>query len=415
MDIYRARWIVPVEGLPIENGVLVVDGGRIARVSAEAKSDGLSDPVGAVVHDLGDCILLPGFVNAHTHLELTCYRGKLSPGPLWTWLERLTALRLKPEAVDEERDAVRLGSAESLASGVTCVGDISRTGLAVASLKDSPIRKVCFLELFSGASQPPNDARSLAALFEKLVELSEPPQLTIGISPHAVYSVTQDELTAATGLAEERNAPLTIHLLETEEEVAWLAEGTGVVVDVLQRFKLPNAAVKLDVDVMKLLEQVGVLTGSPLLAHVNYVTDDQIDRLAISQATVVWCPRAHRFFGHKNHRWRDMLSQGINVCIGTDSAASNESLSILDELREVRRQARDESPDIILEMGTIRGAAGLGLNDLVGSLKIGKRADFITIPLDPDGNADPILNLLDGGNAVNGVWVDGIAVVDRYF
>ena len=410
MNIYRARWIIPIEGSPIEHGILVVNEGRIVQVAAAQGNDSRNDWASSSIQDLGECLLLPGFVNAHTHLELTCYRGQLPPGPLWTWLEQLTALRQRPEAVKTEREAVRIGAAESLAAGVTCVGDISRTGLSVAALKASPIRKVCFLELISGASQPPNDVSSLATTVEHMVTLSESERLTIGISPHAVYSVAREELSAAAKLAEVAGAPLTMHLLETEEEVEWLAHGEGVVADVLSRYQLPNAGVMIGMDVLELLEQTGALALSPLLAHVNYVSDHQLDRLAASRATVVWCPRAHRFFGHTNHRWRDMFSRGANVCVGTDSAASNESLSILDELRMVRREYPDVPPETVLEMGTLRGAVGLRLEKIVGSLKSGKRADFVTVPLDPDGDGDPILNLLDGRAAVDRVWIDGAAV-----
>ncbi|MCG8405775.1 MAG: amidohydrolase family protein [Phycisphaerales bacterium] len=411
MNIYRARWIIPIEGPPIEHGILAVDNGQIVQVASAHEKPGLTDSAASSIQDFGESILLPGFVNAHTHLELTCYRDQLSPGPLWTWLEQLTALRFRSEAEPLEREAVRIGAAESLAAGVTCVGDISRTGLSVEVLKKSPIRKVCFLELISGASRPPNDASTLATAFEHMAKLAEPERLVIGVSPHAVYSVVREELSAVATLAKATRAPLTMHLLETDEEVAWLARGEGVVAEVLNRHSLPNADVVIDTDVLEWLSQTGVLSGSPLLAHVNYVSDRQLDRLAESRATVVWCPRAHRFFGHANHRWRAMLSRRVNVCVGTDSAASNESLSILDELRLVRRNHPDVPPEVILEMGTLRGAVGLGLDDIVGSLKLGKRADFVKVPVNPNGDKDPVLNLLDGEKAVDGVWVDGAAVV----
>ena len=142
----------------------------------------------------------------------------------------------------------------------------------------------------------------------------------------------------------------------------------------------------------------------------DIVAVTKLDRLARSEAGVVWCPRAHRFFGHANHRWREMLARRINVCIGTDSAASTPSLSILDELRQVYQQTPEPQADLILEMGTIRGAIGLGLDHVIGSLRPGKRADFVAVPIEPGGPAEPVSNLLGGRTATVKVWIDGVPV-----
>lgn len=409
MDIYRARWVIPAEAPPIEDGFLAVECGRISAVGA---ADRITPTTlkSAVLHNLGEVFLLPGFVNAHTHFELTCYRDLLPPGPLWPWLEQLIGLRRGENAAGRERDAVRAAAAESLAAGVTTVGDISRTGIAATILKGSPLRKVCFIELISGASQPPNDAVSLKRAFDEAAADAETDQLIIGISPHAPYTVTQDDLSRTATLAQTAATPLTMHLLETREEAQWLTTGNGELADFLERHQLPNAAARFDGDIVGFLEQTGILACRPLLAHVNYPTDEQLDRLARSRASVVWCPRAHRFFGHANHRWQEMLARRINVCIGTDSAASTPSLSVLDELRHVYQQTPDARADLILEMGTIRAAVGLGLDHAVGSLKPGKRADFVVVPIEPSGPAEPVSNLLSAQTSAMKVWIDGVPV-----
>jgi len=406
MDIYRARWIIPVEGPPLEHGFLAVEQGRVAALGPGEQIESLGASQ-ATVHELGDTVLLPGFVNAHTHLELTSYHDRLSPGPLWPWLEGLIALRRREHAADLEAAGVRSGAAASLDAGVTTVGDISRTGIAAAILKDSPLRKVCFVELISGASQPPNDDASLKNVYENLLHLAEPDRLVIGISPHAPYSVTEEDLKAATALARTAGAPLTMHLLETREEARWLADGGGPMADLILSHGLPRAAARFGGDFGALLGCFAGLSGRQLLAHVNYLTDRQLDSLAACGAGVAWCPRAHRFFGHAGHRWREMLARGINVCIGTDSLASNASLSILDELRWLHRQVPDCPADLILEMGTLRGARGLGLDDLVGSLRPGKRADFVAVPWESSGPTTAAANLLESHAAVSHVWIDG--------
>ena len=247
-------------------------------------------------------------------------------------------------------------------------------------------------------------------MFDQAAAGAETDRLLIGISPHAPYTVTRDDLSHAAALAQAAAAPLTMHLLETREEAQWLAGAGGGLADFLERHELPNVAARFEGDIVGFLEQIGILACRPLLAHVNYATDEQLDRLARSEAGVVWCPRAHRFFGHANHRWREMLARRINVCIGTDSAASTPSLSILDELRQVYQQTPEAQADLILEMGTIRGAIGLGLDHVIGSLRPGKRADFVAVPIEPGGPAEPVSNLLGGRTAAVKVWIDGVPV-----
>lgn len=299
----------------------------------------------------------------------------------------------------------------SLINGVTCVADISRTGLNVEVLAGLHIRKFCFLELISGAATVPNNIPSLRARLEALQQYQNPPHLTIGLAPHTPYTVSFADLTATADLAVSQGRPLTLHFFETPEETQWLGEAisqTGDAASELRNF-LAASGMQTDPPVhggIELLERSGVLAARPLLAHVNYINDTDLNRLATSQASVAFCPRAHAFFGHAPHRWQDMLAAGINVCLGTDSLASNSSLSILDELRYLRRQYEDAPASTLLEMGTIRAARALGMGDSIGSLRPGKLADFLSIPIAPRMR-DPIIELLDSDRRVTGVWING--------
>ncbi len=402
MNIYRARWLIPVEGDPIEDGALAVDAGRIVAV-ASASALRARGPV----EDLGDCLLLPGFINAHTHLELSCYRDQLPPEPFWDWIEGLIRLRRSPDAPAHERAAVTAGAEESLACGVTCVGDISRQGIHVEPLRKSPIRKVCYVELMSGALQPPNDIASLADRYASLSEYADPDRLRIGVSPHAPYSVMPSDLRAVAEFVRRRDVGVTMHVAETPEEIEWLARGGGRVELFLSRYGFPTADVPAGANAIDRLAASGLLAEAPLLAHLNYIDEASLTRLAASNATVVWCPRAHAFFGHAGHRWRELLAAGVNVCVGTDSLASNRTLSVLDELRFLRRQHPEADPNVILEMGTIRGANALRLGNQIGSLKPGKRADFVCVPATATGAADPVRNLLDRDSPADRTWIAG--------
>jgi len=401
MDIYRARWVVPIDRPPIENGAILVDGDRIAAIGSELSA------ATATFHDLGDVILLPGFVNAHTHLELTCYRGQLSPAPLWGWLEELVALRRNPGALEAERKGILDGAAQSLAAGVTCLGDICRTGLNAELLRASPIRKVCFIEVFSGALQPPNDIASLRSALERVSPFADSERLIIGLSPHAPYSVAWPDLLGTLEMAARHDLPLTMHLLETRDEQQWLGGKGGPLVEFLTRYGLPNAQTDQSRDLRDILIQSGLLHRAPLLAHVNYADDELLSLLAQSRATVVWCPRTHAFFGHSPHRWQEMISQGINVCLGTDSLASSPSLSILDELRYLHRLTPDVAPALLFDMAIRRSAIALRLGDSIGSLTPGKFADFIAIPWVADAPNEPMRNILESRSSPAATWING--------
>jgi len=400
MRILRARWIVPVAAPPIEGGAIAVCDGRIIGLGSPADM-----PAGDQL-DFGDAILLPGFVNAHAHLELTGLRGLLPPLPLFEWFDRLLELHLSGQLVLRGRAAVSAGAAESLAAGVTCVGDISRTGLHVDALATCPIRKVYFVECISGGRLGPHDANSLAAAVEAVMCRAEPDRLRIGLAPHAPYSVTPRDQAGIADLARRLGLPVTMHVLETPEERDWLARRTGPVSGFLNRHGLDRVDHGPAAGAFEMLERAGLLAAAPLLAHVNYPDDREIERLASSGASVAFCPRAHRFFGHDPHRWSDMLAAGVNVCLGTDSLGSNETLSILDEVRFLRQNEKNVEPRDLLEMATSRGARALGFDDQIGSLTVGKLADFVVMPCEPRSK-DPVRQIVDGDAAVAQVWISG--------
>jgi len=147
-----------------------------------------------------------------------------------------------------------------------------------------------------------------------------------------------------------------------------------------------------------------------LLAHVNYISDDELGRLAETPHSVVYCPRSHKFFGHKNHRFVEMLAKGINVALGTDSLASNNTLSILDEMRFIHREYPDVPLATILRMATINGARALNWADKTGSMSVGKDADLIAVPLE-GGSDNGLADILESGAMVKMVMLRGEQMV----
>lgn len=389
--VYRARVVVPVDRPPIDNGFVRVAGGRIADVGVWPPSRR-----GGAAVDLGDVALLPGFVNAHAHLELTDYAGHIEPCDLWAWIPQLVRLRAQPGQADRERQGVRHGASLSLAAGVTAIGDISRTHQAWPALRGTGLRAVCFAELLSFADAPARTPDELAA---KVRETPSDIDVTPGLSPHAPYSVTAAQLRACVELARREHRPLAMHVAETREERQFIEQGDGPIRDFLAAGGYLDAHPSPRRPLFEHLGDAGLFDMPSLLVHVNYVSDSELDVLARSSCSVAHCPRAHRWFGHEHHRFRDMLARGINVCVGTDSLASNESLSVLDELRFLRAAHGDMPPDVILSMGTIRAARALGLAGQAGSITPGKRADLVAVPIDPATAREPARAVLESRQA----------------
>lgn len=410
--LIRARWIVPVCAPPIGDGVIRVADGLIREVRHAARQD-VSEAI-----DLGDVAVLPGFVNAHTHLELTDLAGRVldgrRPASLWEWIDALLSLRSGPAAADPVAAAQR-GAALSLQAGVTLVADISRTGRPFLSATASPLRRVCFFELISGAAQPPRRAADLEPLlddFERLAgraaqHTAPSARCHAGISPHSLYNVARDDLDRAIALARRRRLPITMHLAETADEIEWLRDRRGPLAAFVNRFPGRASAAYAAGDLAAVLRDSGMLPLRPLLAHGNAVDDAVLTQLARSRCSVAYCPRTHAWFGHAPHRWRDMLAAGLNVCVGTDSLASNQTLCVLDELRAIRRQARDVPARTLLEMGTHRGAAALGLGDRCGALSPGLWADFAVVDVGGSRHDDIEAALLDTDWQVQATFIAG--------
>lgn len=403
--ILRSAWVVPISHPPIRDGYILLDGARIASVGAFAA---LTSGQVHDVLDLGDAILTPGLVNPHTHLELTCYAGLLPPAPFWEWIRQLIPLRAHPAAVEQEAAAAVLGAWQSLRAGVTCVGDISRCNVSWRSLKHVPIRKICFAELLSLADLPPRTPEELRTAFE---EIEEDDLLTAGVSPHAPYSVFTDHLLASIGLAHERRRPWCTHWAETPEEVAFLLGQLDALPEFFTRYLSGRGLNSPAKSAGEYLAHVSE-GGSPgLIAHGNYFDKADVAHLAGAGHTVVYCPRAHRFFGHTPHPFMALRNAGVRVVLGTDSAASNDNLSLLDEARHIQAHvAVRPANDDLLRMVTLDAAAALGLHETMGSLDAGKFADIAAFSCGrPVEN--PVDALLTLPYRCTGTWVAGNRVI----
>jgi len=420
---YHARWIAPVTSEPIDNGRILVEHGRIVSVDR-------GGPYASSAVDLGDAVVVPGFVNAHAHLELGfCHNRVPYRGSFVEWLINLTVL-LSHENADTNVlcESIRTGLAQSLASGVTAVADIGHGRHPIAPWRASPLHTIGFLEVLGmGSRRWADHKRSLDHVMtccqqmdaaEREAGQVDPRGLLkrIGLSPHALYSTDTTIYQEVMAYAQRSGRPLCTHLAETREECQLLAEGRGPFRDLLEMWRLWDGSFKpLECSPVAYAHAIGLLACHPLLAHVNYVSDADLDLLKQADASVVYCPRSHAFFDHEPHRYVDMLAAGINVCLGTDSLASNATVSILDELRFLYNRDTHLSPSCLLALATLAGARALKLLNEIGSLEPGKRADFVVIPLDHKGTDTPLDDVLSSCLSPVGVYVGGRLVDPRAF
>jgi len=396
-----AGWIAPMDRAPMRHGAIAITGQIITAVGPAGEI--LKEYPRAAQIDLPDSIVLPGLVNAHVHLELPGDLAAIPPTDHFVgWLMRLMAatpmdaVKLQTCASENARESIR----QCLHFGVTTVGDISRhSGATRQALAQSPLRAVSFGEI-AAMAQRRGFLEEVITLATDATLASE--KLRIGITPHAPYSVEIPAYRRCVQLG----LPIATHLAETPDEAEFLAQHTGPFRDLWDWLgRWDDAVPKFAGGPIRMAHSVGLLNAAAVLAHVNYCDDAELEILAAGNASVVYCPRTHRFFGHVPHRWREMLRRGINVAVGTDSRASSPDLNLVDDLRLLRSMAPDMPAQTIWQLATTRGAAALGFADKVGSLTPGKQADLLIFPADSHDPLDAILRT--PRMAPTALWIGG--------
>ena len=392
------RYLFPVSGKPLRDATITLAGPRIAALGDHCP--------GVPVRDLGNVAVLPGLVNAHTHLEFSDLAAPLgSPGEsLPAWIRRVIAHRRT--RAPGQPGGVSQGLMESTRNGTTAIGEIATGPWPIAAEPKALV--AVFRELIG--LLPEQIGPQLAAA---KVHLDEPwashPDLRGGLSPHAPYSVHPDLVRGLVKLAGQSSAPLAMHLAESQEELELLAAGTGSFRELLDELQVWSpGAIPRD---MRVLDYLRELTAAPraLVIHGNYLAPDEIDFLAAhyDRLSVVYCPRTHAWFGHERYPLAQMLSAGVRVALGTDSRASNPDLSLLEELRFVARHHPQVEPAAVLGLGTLAGARALGVDRDVGTLAAGKLANLTVVPLPEREAGDPHELLFDSSLPACQTWFRG--------
>lgn len=361
----------PVDGPPLEHGVVEIRGGQITAVGSD-------DPGPDAIVDRA---IIPGLVNAHTHLEFSDLGVPLpADGGFSSWIRRVIATR--GDRTQPVASAIRAGLRESAGLGTTLAGEIATNHASVRGCSPDVPRCVVFRELLGRSPDLIAERMETARRHLDTRDASHTDDVLRGLSPHAPYSVHPDLFGQIIALARTAGVPVAMHVAESREERELVEQGTGPLVELLASLGVwtpgPIAAAPSIRDVLVQLAEA----PRALVVHGNDLKDDEIDWLATqSHLSVVYCPRTHAHFAHPPHPWRTLISRGVTVALGTDSRASNPDLSLFEELRHLRRTAPEVSADVLLRMGTYNGAQALGLPDECGTITVGKRADLAIVRL----------------------------------
>lgn len=381
--IYRSRYVLPVDGRVITRGEVLVREGRIVAVGSDLSKIYVDEPV----TDLGKCAILPGFVNAHCHLDYTFTRNVFDGKNLWEWIESAAFNRGRKPDLEMVRLSAILGAGELAITGVTCIADSSFTGVAANAIETVGQRGIVYLEIFG---QSLGDER-VRLLEEKLAAVSElektcSSRMRIGISPHSVYSSDRETLEFCAQRCVSSGIPVAIHAAETESETEYLTSGTGPIAELRRRMGYePMVA---GVRPVSYLSQVGLLRAGVCLAHCVDLCEEEVELVACSGVGVAHCPGSNAFLGCGIAPVSELARRGARVGIGTDGAGTHVRFDFFEEMRLAlafqRVRAQDASSVYardVVEWATKGGAEALGMSDLVGTLEPGKCADFIAVDL----------------------------------
>lgn len=366
--VHHAAWALPVSGPPVPDGEVVVVDGRIAEVRRQSLSPDIQH---------GNAVLMPAFVNAHSHLEYTIFRNLNERLPFVDWL--LETTRLKGLATEEEFAAAALvGAVENARAGVGLIGEWSDAPVSGKAIRKAGIRAVVYQELIAlGASAPERFVEAQRKADAQRVEGGD--AVVVHMAPHAPYTVCEPLL------REFARGPCSIHCAESPAELEMLEWGTGEMVEAFRQFNLEPVTPGLRS--VEYLRQVGILRPGMQLVHCVQVDGGDIEMIAASGASVAHCPKSNAKLGVGIAPIDEMLEAGIPVGLGTDSLMSNNRVDMFEEMRTASflNAALGKpaiSPSTLLRMATLDGAATLGRSEETGSLEVGKRADFAIVSLD---------------------------------
>lgn len=350
---------------------------RFAGPRAKLPEDARSDPEKITLPKLA---LMPGFVNAHAHLELSAFKDLPYPGSFTAWVRALLAA--KNLRRDPNESGFEEGIHQSLESGVTTVADHVSVTENLEPLLNSPLRGFAFVEVLGVVPEIAQDIYQAARLLrESCAEGNF--RIRVVPSPHSVHALHPEILET---LLHDSADLVSVHLGESEDEHRYFRDKSGPMHELIAE---RGSALKREAaSSFRELDRLGLLTDRILAVHGNYLDPEEIQILRERKLSIVHCPLSHRYFSHRPFPLEDIRRAGINVALGTDSLASAASLSMFDVIRTFETRHRGVKRAEIFRMATENGAKALRMDGEIGSIAAGKKADIVGVPL-PRGT-DPL-------------------------
>jgi cytosine/adenosine deaminase-related metal-dependent hydrolase len=403
---YHAAWVLPIVAPPVRDGWVAVDRGRVVAVGRPGEGPRHAGP--GEVRNLGAVAILPGLVNAHTHLELSYLRDQVPPAPEFvTWIRRVMAARReRPDARSPEiLAAIADAIAECARYGTAVVGDISNTLVTFEPLTRSSLAGVLFYELIRFNAPDPRAFVEQAT--RQLDALIPTDRIRCSLAAHAPYSVAPRVLRGIReALARHPELPCSVHLSESAEEVEFIRTAGGPWRALLEDLgSWDPAFVAPGVSPVEYLESTGFLDARVLAVHGAQMTVEDLARLAGKGVTLVTCPRSNGHTGAGAPPLEDFYASGVRVAIGTDSLASAPDLSVFAELGTARALAPGVPAAALLESATRSGAEALGFAADYGTIEPGRRARLLAVAL-PEALDDVEEYLVSGVDADQIAWVE---------
>lgn len=372
--ILRAQAVITMDGPPIENGAVALEGNRIQAVGSFAD---VSRICRQPVVDLGECVILPGLINAHCHLDYTGMRHSIAPRKSFAeWVARINGLKRSLDD-DDYLKAIALGFEELKKWGTTTVLNIEAFPELMTRIPAPKIRTWWFYELIDLTRRIVTDDLVAGAF---VFFQSHPDWLGgFGLSPHALYTASKALYRLAHECAGITGMPLTTHIAESWEEDRMFRHGDGALFDFLKSIGR-NMEDCGHGSALANLVQEGLIDDIWIIAHLNELDDEDIRLLTQTKPHIVHCPRSHRYFRHCPFQFKRLHDAGLNICLGTDSLASNTSLDLFAEMRALQKAEPWLEPEQLLKTVTVNAAAALGKGDCLGHIAPGAYADLISIP-----------------------------------
>jgi len=369
--ILRARLVATMDGPVIEDGAVEVKGNRVTAVGRWSELRG-SNPNRAL--DLGERALLPGLINAHSHLDYTCLRGAIPrPHSFTAWIGAINECKASLSPGDYVR-SIEAGLDEAAEFGTTSLANFTAIPELASRTAPAPLRTWWFAEMIYVRAPV-----SPVAEYETLRRMSGP--LThLGLAPHAPFTASAQLYRDAVAVAAKRDLLLSTHLAESRDEMQMFRDRSGPLFDLMQQLGRPVDDCGRQTP-LTLMLQHGLLDERWIVAHVNELAAGDCELLASApRFHIVHCPRSHAYFGHTPFAFEKLRALGFKISLGTDSLASNDDLSLLAELRRFRHAHPSVPAHELLGMVTINPAAALRQADSLGKIRRGFLADLIAVP-----------------------------------